>query len=172
MKARLKQNGFTIVELLVVVAIIGVLAAISGPAFVRFIRISRTAEATTTLRKLYDGETNYFLNEQFDRNGNTVTAQFVDCGPMPSLPPGTNKGLGDWRAECWLDLSFAQDGPVFYSYSTLADGVSTSSSFTVRAEGDLDGDNIYSLFERTGFINSATGEIQGSAGVYSTRASE
>ena len=50
---RARVAGFTLVELMIVVAIIGVLAAIAIPAFSRYVRKARTAEAVGTLANLW-----------------------------------------------------------------------------------------------------------------------
>ena len=50
---RSRGSGFTLVELMIVVAIIGVLAAIAIPAFSRYVRKARTAEAVGTLANLW-----------------------------------------------------------------------------------------------------------------------
>ena len=52
-----KKNtrGFTLIEMMIVVAIMGLLAAIAIPAFTKYIRRSKTSEAVMNLRKLFDG---------------------------------------------------------------------------------------------------------------------
>lgn len=48
------QAGFTLIELMVVVAIIGILAAVAIPAFMKNARKAKTAEATTNVKKMYE----------------------------------------------------------------------------------------------------------------------
>ncbi|HEU4683095.1 MAG TPA: prepilin-type N-terminal cleavage/methylation domain-containing protein [Nitrospira sp.] len=56
------QKGFTLIELMIVVAIIGILAAIAIPNFLRYQATSRQAEARTNLGGIYVSETAYFSN--------------------------------------------------------------------------------------------------------------
>jgi type IV pilus assembly protein PilA len=55
MTRRRPQSGFTLIELMIVVAIIGILAAIAIPNFVRFQARARQSEANTNLKSLFTG---------------------------------------------------------------------------------------------------------------------
>jgi type IV pilus assembly protein PilA len=54
------QKGFTLIELMIVVAIIGILAAIAIPNFLRYQAKSRQAEARTNLGGIFVAETSYY----------------------------------------------------------------------------------------------------------------
>ena len=54
------KKGFTLIELMIVVAIIGILAAIAIPNFLKFQAKSKTSEARTNLGAIFTGETSYF----------------------------------------------------------------------------------------------------------------
>ena len=52
--------GFTLVEIMIVLAIVGVLTAIAVPNFIRFQARSKQSEAKTNLRALFTSEKSYF----------------------------------------------------------------------------------------------------------------
>jgi type IV pilus assembly protein PilA len=55
-----RNKGFTLIELMIVVAIIGILAAIAIPNFIRFQARSKQGEAKTNLKSLFTAQRSFF----------------------------------------------------------------------------------------------------------------
>ncbi|MBI4509658.1 MAG: type II secretion system protein [Deltaproteobacteria bacterium] len=172
------EGGFTLIELMIVVAIIGVLAAVAIPAFMKYIRKSKTTEATEHVKKVYEGARSYFTEEMVGRGaaGQVIAKQFPrTAGTAPALNTccGTTGAAGGkcapnpalWTDATWQALKFSVDDPHYYSYSYTASGTEGSSLFTSAANGNLDCDTVYSTFEMVGSIQS-DGTITGSAGMF------
>ena len=82
-------RAFTIVELMIVVAILGVLAVIAIPTFTAYFRNAKTAEVTDSLNKIRKGAKHYFERELVDHKGNRVRCQFPEGSP--TCTPDSNK---------------------------------------------------------------------------------
>jgi type II secretory pathway pseudopilin PulG len=154
---------------MIVVAIIGVLAAIAGPAYLKYIRTAKTSESLGVLRKIYDGEIAYYDIDHIDATGVRQSAQFTSAPATHTEVPRGEKVKGNWDGQEWAALRVGMDGPTNYSYEVTAAGVRALSSFTARAKGDLNGDGVTSLFERVGKIDPDTGEVVGGGGVFKSQ---
>jgi len=149
------ETGFTLVELMIVVVILGILAAVAIPAFSRYVKRGKTSEATASIASMYRLQLSYYENTQ-ERSSATT---FATCPTLPAAAPSASKYPANvtlWmNISAWNTLGFVLERPHYYQYST--DGSNTA--MTARAVGDIDGDGTTSTFERSATLNS--GEIQG-----------
>ena len=58
-----KQSGFTLIELMIVIAIIGVIAAIAMPSYNSYLKKSRRADAKIALTKMADAQERWYLQK-------------------------------------------------------------------------------------------------------------
>lgn len=78
-KALKRQDGFTLVELMVVVAIIGLLSAVAVPNFKKYQSKAKVAEAKLQLSALYTAEASFFSD--YNIYSNCLTYMGFDPGP-------------------------------------------------------------------------------------------
>lgn len=95
------QRGFTLIEIMIVVAILGILAAIAIPALTKYMRRAKTSEARIQLAKMFDSTSAYFNEEHVDRGqvqllslGGTISDVAPHRCPHPSgTPAGGEAGF-------------------------------------------------------------------------------
>ena len=172
---RLKYSkGFSLVELMIVVAIIGILAAVAVPAFMRYMRKARTSEAPENIKKMFDGAKVYFeKGKQSDRGGTDVPHRFpssTELTPTDTCCSGTNSvkcANTSWDHATWKALGFEIGDRHYFQYKFLANtSEGVDAKFTAGAYADLDCDMVLSTFERTGAINSSNFTVVGSAELF------
>jgi len=152
---RMNKNyrGFTLIELMIVVAIIGILATIAIPAFMDYMKRSKKSEAVLELNKIGKNAKRTY--------GEMASYPTGTAGPTPTRPgtggccggsgtSGKNVNhcaatpaawTGPWQA---LDFEIDEDTLFVYSYS------GASQVFTAAAIGDLDCDGTEATYTLDG----------------------
>jgi len=102
-----RRGGFTLIELMIVVAIIGILSAIAIPGYTYFQARSRRAEAYTNLFALIQTSDSYYAEYQ----------RYLTVLPQPGAAPlGIRKQQWTPAAEAaFSGLGWNPEGSVFYT---------------------------------------------------------
>jgi type IV pilus assembly protein PilA len=163
------ELAFTLLELMIVVAIVGILAATAVPSMMHYIARAKSAEATTQLEKMYNGARIYWLEPHGTPGAITALApQFPATRPAtPAISccaSGSSRCIpsaAEWQDPTWVGLAFSLDDPHYYQYEFI----SSASEFTARAIGNLDCDSVFSSFSMIGRVDSING-VFGLAAIY------
>src|SRR5690606_9743998 len=190
------MRGFTLVELMIVVAIIGVLAALAIYGVTRYMAYSKTSEAKNSIGAIsraatsaYERTTQASETLTEGQSGNTTANNL--CGSaaaavpaaiasvagvkyQPDTADGADYNAGD-ATTGWKCLGFSISQPQLYQYwyTVGAQQAPNTESpcqggvcYAAEAQGDLDGDGTTSWFARTGEVNTATGALKASTVVF------
>ena len=140
-----KQEGFTLIELMIVVAIIGILAAIAIPNFLKYQAKSRQSEAKTNLSGIFVSNTAYFGEQAV--YGNFVQMGFALAGNTNryTYRAGTGTTLLTDIIQAQVGTMVGGGAPPFTeaqgSCANVAAAANGPTGFTATAAASIDGDN-------------------------------
>lgn len=157
------KRGFTLVELMIVVAIVGVLAALAIYGVNKYVNNAKTTEARTAVGRIAkDAQTAYHRPRASGAIlGVGESAAFSNelcpaATPVPATVPAASKVQSnptDWNHVGWACLRFSMTDPQQYQYNyTVTATTGEGATFTAIAVGNLDGDSTNSRFEMEGKV--------------------
>jgi type IV pilus assembly protein PilA len=165
------RNGFTMIEMMIVVVIVGVLAVLAIYGVRKYISNSKTAEARNTLGVIAKGAAEAYTKEGVTGSGTVNVGVDLSGGSayatqvgrtlcpastkVPATPPPAKKyqsALTEWTGNAgWKCLKFQMEEPQYFSYQYT---VPTTTNYVVVANGDLNGDGAPSTFQLYGSVSS------------------
>lgn len=176
MKKKLKR-GFTLVELMIVVAIVGVLAALAIYGVRKYIANAKTAEARNSLGQISKDAASAYAREGMAgvvlAPGATADVSNKLCASATQTVPTGGAGLikgqkyqsdpGEWSLDSgtphtgFACLKFSMTDPQYYMYTyTSTGGGADGDNFDATANGDLNGDSTLSTFVMSGKVQKGT----------------
>ena len=154
MKKTLKsKKGFTLIELMIVVAIVGLLASIAIPTFIGYQARSKQAEVKANLSGIFSSETAYFV--EAGHYGLTFNAIGYPTSGRPVFYDFTLARPADWGSSSWIGKSgLPGSGPpegsvLNFGESDAEPGVEQL-SFTCLAAGNIDSDDTFDTWTING----------------------
>jgi len=148
-----EARAFSLIELMVTVAVLGILAVVAISGVTQYLYRAKTAEATNSVTQIGKlASASYFRDKMSGAyitpggsSGITQSLCLSAANNVPAAVPSAAKyvsGPTDWRTgdafTGWTCLKFEMLGPQYYQYGYSADASGTG-GFTATAIGDLAG---------------------------------
>jgi type IV pilus assembly protein PilA len=144
---RKAESGFTLVELMIVVAIIGILAAVAIPNFRNYQMKAKTSEAKVNSGAIRSSQESYAAEND----------AYVSNTSYPAMVKGTKSTWDASAAGNFATIGFEPSGQVYYAYAMNR---TANTDFGITAEADLDS-NGAALSANTAYSSSPSNTKNG-----------
>ena len=128
-----RKAGFSLIELMVAVAIIGILSSMAVPSYQRMQFRSKSAEGRSNLASLRTSQEAYFFE----------FGSYIGAAPTPAAPPIQRiawPGGGGFDTLGWLP-----EGTILFQYAVTVPG-GQARAYTAEAASDMDQDTTLNLW--------------------------
>ncbi len=144
-----KQKGFTLIELMIVVAIIGILAAVAIPAFMDYMKKGKQSEAQLQLNKIMkNAKAAYNTDSTYSTQVAPTTPTATCCTQNFDSKKKCPAIAAEWQTPAWQSIDFQVDDPFYFQYAYT--GTATGADYVATATGDLDCDGQPIVYTMTG----------------------
>ena len=146
---KLSQSGFTLIELMIVVLIIGILAALAIPAYQKFGYKAKLTEAPSNLSAIAQAEQLSFVN----------TGKIVEFTALPrvaSAVDGIKVAIDATEAAKIAALDVQIAGPAYCSYKVVNDSTNAKTGWYAQADCDVDGNAAQATYL---FVHRSTPDV-------------
>jgi type IV pilus assembly protein PilA len=157
---RKSNKGFTLIELMIVVAIIGILAAIAIPNFLRFQLKAKSSEGKVNIAAIRTAEESFQAEFGAYVSVPVQNPATINAVKQPFVTGTTLNAAG----ANFETLGWAPEGQVFFQYA-VAFAAATPTAYTITATADIDANTTNQSW---GYVKPVVGTTSGIAGVDTT----